>query len=101
MNTPISVENVLKELVERYPIDKLVLFGSRAVGDNEERSDFDIAVFSKSLCKRKFSKLRLDAADSRTLYWVSLVHFESNPAALQERILQQGIIIYERTQTAG
>lgn len=96
MDIPSSVENVIKELVNRYPIDKLVLFGSRAVGDYEDRSDFDIAVFSKSLCRGKFSKLRLDAAESRTLYWVSLVHFESNPAVLQQRILEQGIIIYER-----
>jgi len=97
MNTPLSVKKVIKELVELYPIDKLVLFGSRAVGDYESRSDFDIAVFSRSLCRKKFSRLRLDAAESRTLYWVSLVHFESNPPALQQRILEQGITIYERT----
>lgn len=97
MDIPQSVNNVIKELVELYPIDKLVLFGSRAVGDHEERSDFDIAVFSKSICRNNFSKLRLDAAESRTLFWISLVHFESNPPALQQRILEQGIIIYERT----
>ncbi len=97
MITPISVQRVIDELVELYPIDKLVLFGSRAVGDFEERSDFDIAVFSQTLCRKKFSRLRLDAADSRTLYWVSLVHFETNPQALQQRILEQGITIYERT----
>jgi predicted nucleotidyltransferase len=97
MNTPISVQRVIEDLVLFYPIDRLVLFGSRAVGDFEERSDFDIAVFSQSLCKGQFSKLKLDAAESRTLYWVSLVHFESNPPALQRRILEQGITIYERT----
>lgn len=97
MDTPASVHRVIKELVKLYPIDKLVIFGSRAVGDHEDRSDFDIAVFSKSICRKKFSKLRLEIAESRTLYWISLVHFESNPPALKKRILEQGITIYERT----
>lgn len=97
MKEPLSVQSVIDELVDIYPIEKLVLFGSRAVGDFDPRSDFDIAVFAPELCKKKFSKLRLDAAESRTLYWVSLVHFESNPPALQERIVSQGVVIYERS----
>lgn len=65
MKEPLSVQSVIDELVDLYPIEKLVLFGSRAVGDFDPRSDFDIAVFAPKLCRKKFSRLRLDAADRK------------------------------------
>lgn len=41
-------DRVLRELyffAQKYSIEKLVLFGSRARGTNTERSDIDIAVY--------------------------------------------------------
>ncbi|WP_420267132.1 nucleotidyltransferase domain-containing protein [Candidatus Magnetominusculus dajiuhuensis] len=48
-------------LVEIYGdrLDRVVLFGSRARGDEREDSDYDVAVFLKSLSDRWFELDRL------------------------------------------
>lgn len=96
MDIPHSVQRVLDALVRNHPIEELILFGSRAVGDCEPRSDFDIAVCAPSIERYQFSKIRVETAESRTLYWVSLVHFDTTPKRLQCRIREQGVTIYER-----
>ena len=45
-------ERVLKDIsafAKKYSINKVILFGSRARGDNTERSDIDIAVYAEIL----------------------------------------------------
>ncbi len=45
-------ERVLKDIsafAKKYSINKVILFGSRARGDNTERSDIDIAVYGGDL----------------------------------------------------
>jgi uncharacterized protein len=98
---PMSVQRVLSDLVSSKPIDALVLFGSRAMGDNDIRSDFDIAVSAPSLQRREFSMIRVEVAEAPTLYWISLVHLELTPLRLRERILRQGVLIYERPKASG
>lgn len=98
---PMSVQQVLTDLVASKPIDTLILFGSRAVGDYDARSDFDIAVSAPRVGKQEFSKIRVEIAEAPTLYWISLVHLELTPIRLRDRILSQGIIIYERQKASG
>lgn len=40
-----SIYNLISELAKRFGASKVVLFGSKARGDNIERSDIDIAVY--------------------------------------------------------
>lgn len=101
MEIPESVQQVLAMLVRTYPIEELILYGSRAVGDHEPRSDFDIAVRATAMSRHAFSKMRLDIAEARSLYWISLVHLNTTPPKLQARIKEQGITIYELSKTAG
>ncbi len=96
MDIPQSVQLILDTLVITHPIDELILFGSRAVGDYEPRSDFDIAVRAPSIDRYQFSKIRVETAEARTLYWISLVHFDTTPTRFQSRIREQGVTIYER-----
>lgn len=44
-NLPDRVLRKLYFFAQKYSIEKLVLFGSRARGTNTERSDIDIAVY--------------------------------------------------------
>ncbi len=39
-----KIKNELSKFAVKYDIQKIILFGSRARGDNDERSDIDIAV---------------------------------------------------------
>lgn len=100
-NIPKSVKGFLETICTSYPIESLILFGSRAVGDHEERSDIDIAVCGSGLTRLDWARLRAAAYEANTLYWVSLVHYDRNPHELQERIKLIGEEIYVRTETVG
>ena len=41
-------KEIVEEISKKYPeIEKVVLFGSRARGDNSSRSDIDLAIYEK------------------------------------------------------
>ena len=89
-------ERVLKDIsafARKYSINKVILFGSRARGDNTERSDIDIAVYG---------------GDFDSFYWDikekvhSLLSFDVVEAdkpiseELKQEIEKDGVIIYEK-----
>ena len=46
MNLDKDIINSIVDAAIKYEIDKIVLFGSRARGDNDLKSDIDLAVYS-------------------------------------------------------
>ncbi|MCI9544521.1 nucleotidyltransferase domain-containing protein [Acutalibacter muris] len=44
MDLPQNIMNSISDLACRCNLDKVILFGSRARGDNRERSDIDLAI---------------------------------------------------------
>ena len=89
-------ERVVKDIVtfaKRYSVRKVILFGSRARGNNTERSDIDIAVYG---------------GDFDSFYWDikenvhSLLSFDVVEAdkpiseELKQEIEKDGVIIYEK-----
>ena len=82
--------------LQKYSINKVILFGSRARGDNTERSDIDIAVYG---------------GDFDSFYWDikekvhSLLSFDVVEAdkpiseELKQEIEKDGVIIYESLRT--
>ena len=95
-NIPDSVSAVLREIGENPRVEKIVLFGSRALGDHNPRSDVDVAI-SGQLSRAEWVRLR-DAVDqARSLYWLSLVDLDSSPEDLRNRILETGCTIYVRS----
>ena len=44
MNLPKKIHQGILNLAKKYQLSKVILFGSRARGDNKERSDIDLAV---------------------------------------------------------
>lgn len=93
---PASAEAALDRMTAAPDVRRVILYGSRAVGDADERSDIDIAVSAPELDARAFARLRDDVAQSPTLYTISVARLEDMPDALQERVLAQGQVIYER-----
>lgn len=79
-------------------VERIVLFGSRAVGDNSPRADIDLAISAPTLTRWQFAELRVDAFETLTLYWISLVHLEQTPDTLCERIEKQGKTLYEHQE---
>ena len=72
---------------------RLVLFGSRARGDNKERSDIDLAVYGMPQQER--AAFWLDAEDLPTLLKLDIVHIMPgmNPKFL-ENIEKDGVTLY-------
>ncbi|MBU5484089.1 nucleotidyltransferase domain-containing protein [Clostridium sp. MSJ-11] len=89
------IESISK-VANRYEINKVTLFGSRARGDNKKTSDIDLAVY----CNEGFdnqSELYFELEDIDTLLKLDIVFINSNTdKKLIENIKREGVIIYER-----
>ena len=89
-------ENVklnIQELAKKHELKKVLLFGSRARGDNAERSDIDLAVigdnslfFAEDLENSLETLLPFDVVDLG----------EPIGKELRKNIEREGIVLYER-----
>jgi predicted nucleotidyltransferase len=92
-------EAVVEELIhafQSYPIEKVVLFGSRARGSNNATSDIDLAVFAPNMTHRQISLLSDTLDEIDIIYQLDLVHVDEtvNPQLIHN-IEQEGQLIYE------
>jgi predicted nucleotidyltransferase len=84
-------------LGEKYQADKIVLFGSRARGDNRERSDIDIAVYGMPPEKQGLFWSAID--DLPSLLNVDIVHItDRTDAALLNNIKRDGVTIMNKAE---
>lgn len=95
---PESAAAALHHLIESPRVVLVLLFGSRAVGDQDERSDVDIAFSAPGLSKGDLALIRDKVELSASLYKISISQLERMPVKLRERVLEQGIIIYEQSK---
>lgn len=100
-NIPESAVDVIKMITQTHTVERIILFGSRAIGDHDERSDIDIAIFAPNLTRADLSLLRDRIYQGRTLYRISISSLESMPQDLSMRVIKQGVVIYERSETIG
>lgn len=88
-NIPVNVVQKLEDFFKQFDfIDKVVIFGSRARGDNAPKSDIDLCVYSLKMSKDEFVKLRRELDDLPILYKMDIVHFENSSDELKENILR-------------
>ena len=87
------VERDIIALARKHGIQKVILFGSRARGDNWERSDIDLAVsggniadFSYDVDEEVWTLLLIDV--------VNLDRYISDE--LLEEIRRDGVVLYEK-----
>ena len=92
-------EEIIKELQalgQRYDLDKIVLFGSRAKRTNYERSDIDISVSIKDVVA--YTNFMEDLESLNTLLMIDVVNTESiaYSNSIKSEIEKDGVIIYEK-----
>ena len=94
--TPTDLQAELIEKAKPYEsISKIVLFGSRARGDNRRVSDFDICVFCDE--ERDYIGYYFDVEEIDTFYKIDVLrHSDSMNDALKTEILKDGVVLYER-----
>ena len=83
----------LAALARRHSARRLVLFGSRARGDNHPRSDIDLAVYDMPQAER--GAFWLEAEELPTLLKLDIVHVspDMDPAFLKN-IEKDGVTLY-------
>ena len=89
-------ERVLQDIVKaakKYDIEKVILFGSRARGDNRERSDIDLAVSGGNITEFTFGI----EDEGWTLLMFDVVNLDRpvQPELLAE-IDRDGVVLYEK-----
>jgi predicted nucleotidyltransferase len=94
-----KITNRLKEELVRRAllplISKIILFGSRARGDHDERSDLDIAIAMKKSDKVVWHQVLAVIDELPTLLKVDVINYTEASTALKSKIQQEGVIIYE------
>ncbi|KHM51902.1 nucleotidyltransferase family protein [Anaerovibrio lipolyticus] len=94
MNLPEKVKDKIIELARKCGVKKVILFGSRARGDNWERSDIDLAISGGD--RVRFT-LDVDESDIvPTLLMFDVVDLdEPCNEDLLESIKRDGVVLYE------
>ena len=90
------IEQIVSKILEEIKAEKIVVFGSQVRSDHRKSSDIDIALFGVKNKKTFLLKDKLNE-ELNTLLDVDLVSFDDlENEKLKDRILKEGVIIYER-----
>ena len=89
----------LKKLAQLSFVEKIILYGSRARGDNKERSDIDLAIVcSNAVGNTDWQQIINIIDDADTLLSIDCIKYndltEDNP--LKQAIDHDGVLIYKR-----
>ena len=95
-----EIKSYIMPVIEKYPVYRVILFGSHARGDASDTSDVDLIVDSRGrLRNRKIFALGgelLDALPVRVdVYDILEI---ANPSAMYEAIQKEGVIIYDASR---
>ena len=94
-NLPQRVLEDITVFAQKYNVDKIILFGSRAKGTHRERSDIDIAVLGGD-----FDGFYWDIKENaRTLLMFDIIDLsERISEELRQEIEKYGVTIYEKAR---
>jgi predicted nucleotidyltransferase len=79
--------NLLQEIFSRYPqVEQVKLYGSRAKGTFNDRSDIDLVVYGDNIDRKILGNINHDLEESDIPYLVDLQQYESltHQALIQE-----------------
>ena len=94
-NLPQRVLEDITVFAQKYNVDKIILFGSRAKGTHRERSDIDIAVLGG-----EFDGFYWDIKENAwTLLMFDIINFSGRISEeLRQEIEKYGVTIYEKAR---
>ena len=92
------LQQMIAPMFERFlGIQRLILFGSRARGDYEERSDIDLAIDAESITDEVWDAIYFYKEENLdTLLSIDLVWIQRSSERLQQKIKEEGVILFER-----
>ncbi len=92
----------ITEVLARFPVERALVFGSRAKGTYRPGSDIDLALVGASLDWRTVGKI-YDALDDLLLpHRFSLIAYDENTdSEVAAHIVRVGITVFERVHPPG
>lgn len=96
------LDGIVRRIVEYYRPEKVILFGSRARGDADSRSDIDLAVIAET--DKTFVQRLRESVDVVTESDVNVLIYTPREAAemlekknrFMARIASEGKVLYEK-----
>jgi predicted nucleotidyltransferase len=89
----------IEAIFSRYPeIEKVIIFGSRALGNYKAGSDVDLALFGDLLTEKIIASIHFELNENSLMpYFFDVINYHSiRNDSLKDHINQQGKLIYER-----
>jgi predicted nucleotidyltransferase len=94
----LPIIDALAKDLSRFPsVEKIILYGSRARGDADERSDIDLAVVCPNATDREWVDIWCVVDDAKTLLSIDLMRLDKASEAFRKNVLREGKVLYERT----
>ena len=96
MDKPLNSYRFIRQLTELDFIEQIWLFGSRARGDNQERSDIDLAIVCPNATKEDWHKVTYIINQADTLLNIDCVKFDEHILTTEfvKNILKDKKVIY-------
>lgn len=96
MDKPLNSYRFIRQLTELDFIEQIWLFGSRARGDNQERSDIDLAIVCPNATKEDWHKVTYIINQADTLLNIDCVKFDEHILTIEfvKNILKDKKVIY-------
>jgi predicted nucleotidyltransferase len=91
------INGIVTQLKTFAVIEKIILFGSRARNDADARSDIDLAILCPTASIREWLDICTVIEDYDTLLQIDVVKLDTASQQLQEKILQEGKVLYEKS----
>jgi len=95
-----EIKSYIIPVVEKYPVERVILFGSYARGDAKETSDVDLVIESGG--KMKNRKIFALGGDILAVLPVRADVYDileiKNPSPMYENIQKEGVIIYDASR---
>lgn len=84
-----EIISFLMDLAANGKVDKIIVFGSRALGDYESYSDLDLAIDAPTMEEHEWLKLREQVIYDLNAYLrISIVDYSTNPLKLKQNIVK-------------
>ena len=90
------LDQLIIQLSSIPEIEKVVLFGSRARGDADERSDIDLSIEAPNASQSLWLDILDVVEEANTLLLFDIIRFDEASDILRTRIDTEGISLYER-----
>jgi predicted nucleotidyltransferase len=103
MSNKTRLKELIQKVVDVAVPDKIILFGSRAKGEQTEESDYDICVIKrgifhkKSVAQRIYLKLDVDVSFDVIVETPERFNeLKDNPFLIYNEIAKHGRVVYEK-----